>query len=148
MAELQTIIGRLKKRIARLQCQRDFWHKQCAHYSEVLRLHPTIERHHYDWRAREAERERVRGLEQRVKEQALLVEKLTASARSHPVPHDLDPAGEQKLPLSVLEQLAVDACNRVKAWAESDRGAPFPEEAHMLCDGVVMFAAQRRRGVQ
>jgi hypothetical protein len=68
---------------------------------------------------------------------------------SNPVaPRDLDPAGAPKLPLSVLEQLAIDACNRVKAWAESDRSTPFPEEAHMLCDGVLMMAAQRRKGVQ
>lgn len=63
-------------------------------------------------------------------------------------PKDLDPAGVPKLPLTALEQLAIDACNRVKAWAESDRSTPFPEEAHMLCDGVLMMAAQRRKGVQ
>jgi hypothetical protein len=61
---------------------------------------------------------------------------------------DLDPAGNPKLPLTALESLAVDACNRVKAWAESDRKAPFPEDAHMLVDGVLMMAAQRRKGVQ
>jgi hypothetical protein len=60
----------------------------------------------------------------------------------------LDVAGIPKPPLSALEKLAVDACNLVKAWAESDRRAPFPEEAHMLADGVLMMAAQRRAGVQ
>lgn len=59
-----------------------------------------------------------------------------------------DPAGAPKLQLTAMEALALDACNLVKAWAESDRSSPFPEEAHALCDGVLMFAAQRRRGVQ
>ena len=61
---------------------------------------------------------------------------------------ELDPAGVPKLPLTVLEALALDACNLVKAWAESDRRAPFPEEAHMKVDAVLMMAAQRRKGVQ
>lgn len=61
---------------------------------------------------------------------------------------DLDAAGEPKLPLTHLEALAVKACNQVKAWAESDRKAPFPADAHMLADGVLMLAAQRRQGVR
>lgn len=45
---------------------------------------------------------------------------------------ELDAAGQPKQPLTVLESVAVDACNHVKAWAESDRASPFPEKAHML----------------
>ncbi len=61
---------------------------------------------------------------------------------------ELDAAGQPKLPLTLMESMAVNACNMVKAWAESDRASPFPEKAHMLADGVLMMAAQRREGVQ
>lgn len=61
---------------------------------------------------------------------------------------NMDVAGAPKTALSALESMALDACNRVKAWAESDRSTPFPEKAHMLADGVLMVAAQRRKGVQ
>lgn len=59
-----------------------------------------------------------------------------------------DAAGAPKLSMTVLENVAVDACNAVKAWADSDRHAPFPESAHMLVEAVLMLATQRRKGVR
>lgn len=75
-------IGRLRKRIERLQKQRDFWRKRSDDYTVVLNMHPYIERSVADYRARVAERERVKGLEQRIKEQAILIQKLTQGQQS------------------------------------------------------------------
>jgi hypothetical protein len=75
----QIIIGRMKKRVAKLQQQRDHFREQCENYRAVLNLHPSLEYRHKTWTEHKAERERVRGLEQRIKEQAALIEKLSAT---------------------------------------------------------------------
>jgi predicted RNase H-like nuclease (RuvC/YqgF family) len=72
----QIIIGRMKKRVAKLQQQRDHFRQQCDTYRAVLNLHPSLEHRHKTWTEQKAERERVRGLEQRIKEQAALIETL------------------------------------------------------------------------
>jgi hypothetical protein len=61
---------------------------------------------------------------------------------------ELDASGAPKLPMTLLEQQAVEVCNMVKAWADSDRRAPFPVEAHMGADLVLGMAQLRRKGVQ
>lgn len=78
MAEPQVVIGRLNKKNAKLQQQRDFWRQRCEHYAKVIEMHPYMERDYKSVMERRKERERVKGLEQRVAEQALLIEKLTA----------------------------------------------------------------------
>jgi hypothetical protein len=60
----------------------------------------------------------------------------------------LDVAGVPKLPLSVLEKVGLDALNSVKAWADDQGSAPFPEEARTQMEVFLMMAAQRREGVQ
>jgi ppGpp synthetase/RelA/SpoT-type nucleotidyltranferase len=76
VGEHQVVIGRLTKRIAKLTQQREFFRQRCVHYAEVLNLHQSIEIRHRSFTEQMAERERIRGLEQRIKEQALLIEKL------------------------------------------------------------------------
>lgn len=73
-------IGRLRKRIDKLTQQREFWRKRCEDYAAVLNLHPAIEYHGRKWAEIKAERARVRELEQRVEEQALLIQKLSKGA--------------------------------------------------------------------
>lgn len=65
-----------------------------------------------------------------------------------PVKIELDVCGVPKLPMTLLEQKAVDVCNLIKAWAESDRSTPFPQEAHMGVDLVLDLATLRRQGVR
>jgi hypothetical protein len=72
----QIIIGRLQKRIAKLQQQRAHYRERCELYAAVMSLHPSLEHRHKTVTEQKAERERVRGLEQRVKEQAMLIETL------------------------------------------------------------------------
>lgn len=72
----QIAVGRLQKRIAKLQQQRDHFRHQCEVYREVLSLHPALEHRHRTWVEARAERERVRGLEDRIKEQAALIGRL------------------------------------------------------------------------
>lgn len=74
--ESEVTIGRLKKRIAKLQEQRDSYKKQLEHYKIVLDTHPWIERKHRTYTEGIAERQRVRDLETRVKEQEELIKLL------------------------------------------------------------------------
>jgi flagellar biosynthesis chaperone FliJ len=71
-------VGRLQKRIAKLQQQRDHFRHQCEVYREVMQMHPHLEYSHKRWAEERAERERVRGLEDRIKEQAALIKQLLA----------------------------------------------------------------------
>ena len=76
-------IGRLRKRIAKLTEQRDHWQTETVKLRNVLDKFPFIERKHksiMDWRD---EQKRVRGLEQRIEEQAALIERLTEELRAN-----------------------------------------------------------------
>lgn len=73
------VIGRLQKKITKLQKQRDFFSQRCTHYAEVVRLHSYMERTYKSVQEARNERERVRGLEQRIKEQAMLIAQLTTA---------------------------------------------------------------------
>lgn len=61
---------------------------------------------------------------------------------------NLDASGQPKQPMTVLEQHAVATCNTIKAWLDSDRSTPFPDQAREGVELVLMFAAARRRGVE
>lgn len=74
-------IGRLRKRITKLTEQRNHWQTEATKLRNVLDKFPFIERKHksiMDWRD---EQKRVRGLEQRIEEQAALIKRLTEEAR-------------------------------------------------------------------
>ena len=74
--ESEVIIGRLRKRIVKLMEQRDEYKNQLIHYREVLDHHPFIEREYKTYNERIKERERVKALETRVKEQEELIKLL------------------------------------------------------------------------
>ncbi len=69
-------IGRQAKRIAKLIKQRDYFKKQFEHYQHVLNMQPHLETRFSTYSERVEERKRVKFLEQRVEEQALLIKKL------------------------------------------------------------------------
>ena len=79
MLDSAVLIGRLRKRIKKLEQQRDHFRERCEYYSKVIELHQYMERNYKSVQDRRKESERVKGLEQRVKEQALLIEKLSAA---------------------------------------------------------------------
>lgn len=70
-------LGRAKKKIERLKKQRDHWQERCTHYRKVLDLHPTAEWRYKQYQDYLKQRQHVKALEDRVKEQALLIQKLT-----------------------------------------------------------------------
>jgi hypothetical protein len=75
--DLATKVGRLQRKVARALKQRDHWKAQHDQLRDVLDKFPWIEKRHTDYTKGIVERERVRGLEQRIKEQAALIERLT-----------------------------------------------------------------------
>ena len=60
---------------------------------------------------------------------------------------ELDAAGQPKLELTVLERVALNTMNRIKAWLDDGAG-PFPDEARVGVEAYLMTAAQRRKGVR
>lgn len=71
------IIGRLQKKVAKLQKQRDHYKQQVVHYKEVMDAHPMTEYRYKKYKEMIAEQEYVKALETRVKEQAQLIQLLT-----------------------------------------------------------------------
>ena len=76
-------IGRLRKRVAKLTAQRDYWQTEATKLRNVLDKFPFIERNHKRIMDARDEQKRVRGLEQRVEEQAALIERLTEELRAN-----------------------------------------------------------------
>ena len=74
--ESEVIIGRLRKKIVKLMDQRDGYKNELVHYRKVLDHHSFREREYKDYNARIKERERVKALETRVKEQEELIKLL------------------------------------------------------------------------
>ena len=74
--ESEVTIGRLKKRISKLQEQRDSYKKQLEHYKIVVGGDWRIERRYDTFQDMKNERQRVRALETRVKEQEELIKLL------------------------------------------------------------------------
>lgn len=54
----------------------------------------------------------------------------------------LDAAGQPKLEATILERVAVEALNEVKAWLDSDLKAPFPDRTKI--EAALMLYEQRR----
>lgn len=70
-------IARLRRRIERLKRQRDHFREQMELRQKMIDIAPYIE---WRWKAHtdaQIERARVKQLEQRVREQAMLIERLT-----------------------------------------------------------------------
>lgn len=76
-------IGRLRKRVAKLTAQRDHWQTEASKLRNVLDKFPYIERRYNSIMGAREEQKRVRGLEQRVEEQAALIERLTEELRAN-----------------------------------------------------------------
>lgn len=74
--ESEVTIGRLKKRICKLQDQRDSYKKEMEHYKKVVGSDWRIEHRYNKYQDWIDENKRVRGLEARVKEQAELIKLL------------------------------------------------------------------------
>lgn len=55
-----------------------------------------------------------------------------------------DADGKPKAEATLLEQLAVEALNEVKAWRDSDGNEGFPESTRLKIDAVLMTYEQRR----
>ena len=64
-----------------------------------------------------------------------------------PLPIERDAAGTPKMELTVLESVALEALNSVKAMADGDL-IKLPEELRMQIDATLMMATARRKGVQ
>ena len=72
----EVTIGRLKKKIAKLQRARDYHRKRHEHYSKVISLQPYLEDRFNRYESRVAEAAKNRANEVRVKEQELLIRRL------------------------------------------------------------------------
>jgi biopolymer transport protein ExbB/TolQ len=70
-------IGRLEKKIRKLKQQLAASTSLNETYKEVLNNHSWIDRAHKSYKEALEERERIRNLEARVKEQSILIRKLT-----------------------------------------------------------------------
>ena len=76
MVTSEVTIGRLRKRIAKLQEQRDSYKEKLGYYEKVISMQPYIERRYQSFTEMKAEIARVRALEARVKEQEKLIKLL------------------------------------------------------------------------
>jgi hypothetical protein len=74
--ESEVTIGRLKKRISKLQEQRDSYKKQLEHYKIVVGGDWHIERRYNKFQDVKNEQQRVRDMETRLKEQEELIKLL------------------------------------------------------------------------
>ena len=74
--KLEVAIGRLKKKIAKLQNQRDGYKQQLEYYKTVMDKHTYIERNYKAYTEQVKERHRIKDLEARVKEQEELIKLL------------------------------------------------------------------------
>lgn len=74
--DAEVTIARLRKRITKLQEQRDSYKKQLEHYKIVVGGDWHIERRYNSFHDMKNERQRVRDLETRVKEQEELIKLL------------------------------------------------------------------------
>lgn len=79
--KLMVRIGRLLRRIDKLTKQRDHFRAQAELRQEMINIAPYVERRWKTYNEMIAEQKRIEGLEQRVKEQTLLIEQLTGTER-------------------------------------------------------------------
>ena len=73
MTEESVTIGRLKKKILKLQKQRDHFRERTALLNSMLSLYPYIKSSYESYKKAEAAQNRLKELETRVKEQDLLI---------------------------------------------------------------------------
>jgi hypothetical protein len=65
--------GRLLKKIEKLKNQRDHYKQKQEYYAKVISMQPYLERRFESYAEMKEERERVKALEKRVKEQEQLI---------------------------------------------------------------------------
>ena len=73
MTEESVTIGRLKKKILKLQGQRDHFREQDVLTNRMLSLYPYIKSSYESYKKAEAAQNRLKELEARVREQDLLI---------------------------------------------------------------------------
>ena len=76
MTDPNVTIGRLRRRIEKLKQQRDHFREQADLRQRMIEIAPFIERRWKTYTEMTTEQARVKALEQRVKEQAALIERL------------------------------------------------------------------------
>jgi predicted restriction endonuclease len=69
--------GRLLKKIAKLQQQRDYHKQKHEYYAKVISMQPYLEKRYVSYEDAKIERQRVKDLEARNKEQAQLIAMLS-----------------------------------------------------------------------
>jgi conjugal transfer/entry exclusion protein len=69
-------IGRLTKKLNKMRDQRDKARKDLEYYKKVISMQPYLAKRYDSYQDRIAEMQRVRGLEDRIKEQAELIKLL------------------------------------------------------------------------
>jgi hypothetical protein len=73
MTEESVTVGRLKKKILKLQKQRDHFKEQNALKNSMISLYPYIKSSYESYKKAEANQNRLKELESRVREQDLLI---------------------------------------------------------------------------
>ena len=73
MTEESVTVGRLKKKILKLQKQRDHFKEQTDMSNKVISLYPYIKTSYESYKKAEATQTRLKELEARVREQDLLI---------------------------------------------------------------------------
>ena len=89
MTEESVTIGRLKKKILKLQKQRDHFKEQNTLCNSMLSLYPYIKSSYESYKKAEAAQNRLKELETRVREQDLLIRILSEQKYGK---HELDNA--------------------------------------------------------
>lgn len=74
--QLLVDLGRAERRLAKARQQRDRYKTQLFYYQKVLSMQPHLKDRYHTYEERVKEIQRVRDLEARVKEQALLIQQL------------------------------------------------------------------------
>ena len=77
MTEESVTVGRLKKKILKLQKQRDHFKEQNALKNSMISLYPYIKSSYESYKKAEAAQNRLKELESRVREQDLLIRVLS-----------------------------------------------------------------------
>jgi len=75
--DLLIVNGRLQRKNTKLRQQRDHWQAEYKKLRQVLDAFPLYERRYQSLTAWKSELAEIRATQQRVKEQALLIERLT-----------------------------------------------------------------------
>ena len=77
MQKMVIKIGRLQKKVEKLQNQRNHYKEQMEFRDAILRYYPYAQRTHEEYKQRRKDLEELQMLRKRVKEQELLIERLT-----------------------------------------------------------------------